>query len=128
MKEQFIQDNTGNFTKLFEIAPNPIFIADRQGVYRYVNAAACKFLGYAFDELVGRNIADIIQPAEAERFTRFKENAFSGAEEIGDWEFVCRDGTFVWGEVHSRLLDENFLVAFVYDISKNRRAEEKIRH
>lgn len=128
MKERFIQDNTGNFTKLFEIAPNPIFIADRQGVYRYVNGAACKFLGYAFDELAGRNIADIIKPSEAERFTKLTENTFSGAEEIADLEFVCRDGSFVWGELHARRLDEDFLVAFVYDISKNRRAEEKIRH
>ncbi len=118
---------TKHFKTLFDVAPNPVFIADRDGTYVYVNTSCCDFLGYECVELVGKNISEVILKSDIERLEQTKADLINGIEEKGDWKFVRKDGTTVWGEVHTRLIGEDLCVAFVYDISATRKAEEKIR-
>ena len=50
-----------------ELAPDPYFVADVDARLIDVNQAACRYLGYERDELVGKTIFDIIAPEDAAR-------------------------------------------------------------
>jgi PAS domain S-box-containing protein len=127
-KKKFDSDKTEYFKKIFELVPNPIFVADINGFYCFVNESACYFLGYSFDELIGKNILDIIQPREGERLFEHKQKLFAGETAHTDWQFRRKDGTSVWGEVHPVMIDEEFCVAFVYDITETHKAQEQNKH
>ena len=77
--------------------------------------------------LSGKNILNLIQTKDAERLKDHKERLFTGIEESNDWQLKRKDGTFVWGEVHTRVIDDDFCIAFIYDITENRRVQEKIK-
>lgn len=125
--EEFGIVATGYADMVFEIAPNPILIANRSGVYKYVNKSAGDFLGYARNELIGKTIDDVIRSSDSKRLQLVKERLFAGAEDHAEWEFRRNDGTAVWGDVHTRMIDEDHCVAFVYEITENRKAEEMLR-
>src|SRR5438128_2591018 len=48
----------------FDLAPDGILVADPRGVYLDANPAICRMLGYARDELVGMQAADIVASSE----------------------------------------------------------------
>lgn len=121
--EDFISKD--HFRQLIELSPNPVLVADKSGIYKFVNKAACNFLGYERRELVGKSILDIIHPKDSRRLSQVKQELLNGVEENGDWEFLRKDGTFVWGEVHTRMLTDNICVAFVSDITNFKQAEER---
>lgn len=116
-----------DFERIFEVAPNPILIADNEGVYCYVNQSACDFLGYSNSELTGKNVLDVIAENDFGRLEESNERLYSGATEKNDWEFKRKDGTLVWAEVHTRVIGENCCVAFVYDKTESKLAEEMVR-
>ena len=126
-RKKFDSNKPEYFKKIFELVPNPILVADRDGIYCYVNESACEFFDCKFEEIIGKNILDIIQPKDAERLAEHKKRLFAGSEESNDWEFKRKDGTFVWGEVHTRVIDDEFCVAFIYDITETRKVQEKIK-
>ncbi len=118
-----------NFSEpVFEIAPNPILIANRTGDFLFVNAAACGFFGYDLDEMIGKNIQEVSTKSDSKRIAETIERIFAGAHEYGEWEFKRQDGTRVWGDVHSRMIDDEHFVAYLYDITENRKAAELLRH
>ncbi len=127
-KQTFSLNKTEYFKKIFELSPNPIFVAEKDGIYCYVNESACSFLGYEFEEIIGKNILDFIQPKDAERLAESKQRLFAGKMEKNVWEFRRKDGTTVWGEVYARRIDDEFCVAFVYDITESRKNQEKYKH
>ena len=53
-RKKFDSNKTEYFKKIFELVPNPILVADRDGIYCYVNEAACSYFGYEFDEFIGK--------------------------------------------------------------------------
>ncbi|MCW5960220.1 MAG: PAS domain S-box protein [Pyrinomonadaceae bacterium] len=125
--ESPVSRTMNNFKRIFEIAPNPILIADKKGNYFYANQAAGDFLGYSVDELLSMNVAKVLRPDDLERLKSLTEKLYAGEGDRGTWEYVRKNGTIVWGESHLRMIDENFCVAFIYDLSESKRAQEKIR-
>jgi PAS domain S-box-containing protein len=112
---------------LFDDASDAIFVADAEGRYTDVNAAACRLLGYTGDELRGKTILDILPPDEAERFSKHRGRIFAGEHEVSEWMLCRKDGTRVPVEVSAKLLADGRWQAFVRDISERTRAQAQIR-
>jgi PAS domain S-box-containing protein len=83
----------------------------------------CEMLGYTADQLLGRLVAELIEPGDLARVP------LRGAEleRTGRLVFECvlrrRDGTTFPAEIASSMLDDGFVESVVRDISERRRRE-----
>ena len=114
------------FQELFENSPDGIYVEDEDGYILAANQVACKFQGYTKEELVGKNIKDLV-PEEFKqellsRFALFSEQ---------DDELI---ESFVWDrnmnptpvEIKTNSISYNGMPALLVharDISKRRIAE-----
>jgi PAS domain S-box-containing protein len=112
---------------LVEQAPDGIFVADLHGRCTEVNDAICRMLGYARDELLGKDIVELLSPAEMPRLRRTTEQLLDGARQLAEWHFRRKDGTCLPVEVNARRLPDGRCQGLVRDISERKRAEEALR-
>ena len=113
---------------LFDQAPASIFVADVDGNFREVNAAACKLLGYSRDELLGKSIMDIIPREDVARLAMTRDYLLSrGGVHTGDWTLLKQAGTAIPVEVSADILSDGRWQAFVQDISERKRLEAELR-
>src|SRR5262245_1994725 len=109
---------------LFDQASDSIFIADIHGRLTDVNASGCRLLGYAREELIGRNIRDLISPEDIPRLTEAREYLLSsGMVQVAEWTNVRKDGTRIPVEASAKILPDGRWQAIVRDISERKRAE-----
>jgi PAS domain S-box-containing protein len=114
--------------ELIEQAPDGVFVADLEGRYTDVNAAACEMLGYSRDELVGKTIMDVIPPEEVPRLAATKQRLLEpGAVDIAEWTLRRKDGHRLAVEVSTKILADGRWQAFVRDISERKRADQALR-
>ena len=114
--------------ELFDQASDSIFIADLDGRFTEVNATACKMLGYAREELIGKTIVDIIPPEDVPRLAATREYLLSpGTVQVAEWTLLRKDGTPIPVEVSAKILPDGRWQAFVRDISERKRIERALQ-
>jgi PAS domain S-box-containing protein len=111
---------------LFEQASDAVFVADLDGRYTEVNAAACRLLARPPAEIVGRRITDFIPAADVPRLSASREGLLSGGVEVSDWQLLRSDGRFVDAEVSAKILPDGRWVALVRDVSEQRAAQQAL--
>ena len=126
--EEALRRSEAQFRELIDHASDAVFIADLQGRYTEVNAAACHMLGYAREELVGKTVVDLVGPEEATRLTESREFLLvPGRVEVSEWTLKAKDGTLVPVEVSAKIHADGRWVAFVRDVSERKRSQEALR-
>ncbi|MGE0388184.1 MAG: EAL domain-containing protein [Gammaproteobacteria bacterium] len=110
---------------MFDQAGEGIFIADLDGRYTEVNAAACSLLGYARHELIGRSIGDLLPAQDVPRLERARRELLAGATQVAEWDLRRKDGTYVPVEVSARISPGGIWMAFVRDMTERRRAQAR---
>jgi PAS domain S-box-containing protein len=75
-----------------ENGPAAIFVADEEGRYVAVNAAACILLGYSREELLAMQVSEVARDSEAA--DDWPAMTKSGTS-IGTSVLMCKDGTTV---------------------------------
>lgn len=111
---------------IFDLAPDGIFMADLDGRFTYVNPAGCAMLGYECDEVIGRNIVDLIPPEDVPRLVRSRSAMLEGKSDADEWRLRRKDGTWLPVEVHANILPDGRWQGFVRDISA-RKAQQAER-
>jgi two-component system cell cycle sensor histidine kinase/response regulator CckA len=114
-----------DFRILFEQASVGIFIATAEGKYVDVNPSGHALLGYGPGELVGRNVADILPPAEHARLVEALSQAARGELLASEWTFLRRDGTSAHAHVTVQRLGSGLLMAIVRDLTAQKDAERR---
>ncbi|HEX6836074.1 MAG TPA: CHASE3 domain-containing protein, partial [Polyangia bacterium] len=110
--------------ELLDEAGDAFFVADLDGRYTDVNAAACHLVGYTRDELIGKTIVDLIRPEEVPRLAASRESLIrSGRAEISEWTLRRKDGGEVPVELNAKILPDGRWQAFVRDIGERKRLE-----
>ena len=104
---------------LIDLAPDAILVAEPDGRLSFVNDAACRLLGCARAELVGRPVAELVPP---EQLSCLKESSLEATE----CRLQRKDGTWVPVEAKARILESGEWHGFVRDISE-RKAHEAER-
>ena len=111
-----------------------VSLVDTSGVYQYVSPSYSKTLGYAPEELIGRNGFSITHPDDLERiFTLYVERMEKGYNEIKyETRLLHRDGHYVPMEVTTLAINSpqgkltgGVLVA--RDITERKQAEESLQ-
>jgi PAS domain S-box-containing protein len=113
---------------LIELGPDAFFLADLTGRYVEVNHAACRMLGYAREELVGKRIVDLIHVEDQSRLAAEKAvMSRPGHAVTSEWTLRKKDGDFLPVEVSANILADGRWQAFVRDISERKRHEDEHR-
>lgn len=108
---------------LIDQAPDAIFIADPSGRYTFANEAACRLLGYARDELIGKTILELIPAEDVNRLLRSREKMLRGRSHAAEWRLRRKDGTWAPVEVHANILPGGQWQGFARDISERKALE-----
>lgn len=125
-----LEDSERKYRGLFESSADMLFLLDLDGTILEVNPAACAGYSYAREELVGRNVSTVVDPAHRRSFTHALESV--GADASVDVESVDtrRDGTTMNVEVRlSRLVREGreAIISAVRDVSERKRYERNLK-
>ncbi|MEA5501075.1 PAS domain S-box protein [Limnoraphis robusta] len=115
------------FRALIEQAPDAVLIADLQGTYIDVNNNACNLLGYSREELIGKQILEIIPPKDQPRLEAVKQSLLLGNTHVEEWTLIRKDGTIVPVEISTKILPDGRWQAFVRDISERQQTQEALQ-
>src|SRR5262249_6034789 len=93
-----------------------------------VNASACRMLGYGREELIGKNIRDLVAPEDVPRLADAREYLVSSRMvHVAEWTNVKKDGTRISVEASAKILPDGRWQAIVRDISERKRAEQTVQ-
>jgi PAS domain S-box-containing protein len=125
--EAELRESQERFRALIEHASDAIFIADIEGTYIDVNTSACKLLGYEREELIGKQIVDILPEEDLPRLQATRALLLAGNVHMEEWNLCRKDGTRVAVEVSTKILPDRRWQAFVRDIGDRKRTEAALR-
>ncbi|HEX8984176.1 MAG TPA: PAS domain S-box protein [Bryobacteraceae bacterium] len=116
------------YLALFDDAADAISITTPALDFLEVNQRACELLGYAREELLSKNLRELL-PAEdrAGRPLDFSELIGTNRTEVRERRLVRKDGGVITVEVSVRALRDGRLVSIARDVTERRAAEEALK-
>jgi PAS domain S-box-containing protein len=110
---------------LLDAVPGGIWVTTRDGRILDANPAACEMVGYAREELLGRSILDLSDPAEVAERAR-SVDVVPGEVIVARRHLRKRDGSWVLVEGRGRALGDGRIVTVVHDVTELARAERAL--
>ncbi len=95
----------------------------------HVNIAACKMMGYTYDELTSMTVLDIDPDIDAETWSRIWKKFRQDKYFVSETRHKNKEGTLFSVEVdasYCKLGDEEFCFAFIRDMTERKKTEEEI--
>jgi PAS domain S-box-containing protein len=117
------------YRDLFDHAQDVVYTTDLEGRLTSLNEAGLRLLGYAPDELLGRNVYDLLAPEDVER-VRNEDLRWPppGARPAQEAQIVHKDGTRTTLEIAARWMVEGGRPVGVHSIGRDiteRRSRER---
>jgi PAS domain S-box-containing protein len=122
-------ENPGSYMlTFFEMTPDLVCIAGKDGFFKKVNRAVIELLGYSEEELFARHISSFIYPEDREITRRRRTKLLDGtALENFENRYVTKDGRIVWLHWTSIYLpDKEVVFAIAKDVTKRKQVEKEI--
>lgn len=125
MKQQII-DEQEKTRMIIEYASEGIFIADENGFYIDVNPVGCKMLGYTKEEILKKNLRDLIYYDElAPKLALDKLQ--KGETVTVERKLIRKDGSILEAEIVAKMLPDKRFQGLVRDISQRKKAENILK-
>jgi PAS domain S-box len=121
-------DTGSEMFSLFELTPDLVCVAGKDGYFKKVNPAVLHKLGYTPEEIYSKPIADFIHPDDRERTQQVRGQLLLG-ERLLNFQnrYVASNGTVVWLEWTSiYITDKEVVFAIAKDISGRKKEELEI--
>lgn len=114
--------------ELFEMTPDLVCIAGKDGFFRRINPAVSKKLGYTKEELLSRPIFSFMHPDDRERTGEMREMLLQGRTLLNFQNRYCtKEGDVIWLEWTSVYVPEKEVVfAIAKDVSRRKQVESEI--
>jgi PAS domain S-box-containing protein len=130
--EVALRENEERFRAIFETTPECIKLISADGTLLRMNSPGLRMVGaLAAEEVVGKNVYDLIAPEDRDRFKVFNENICRGEHGSLQFDIVGLEGKRRHMETHAAPLrnpDETLVhLAVTTDISERKQAEESLR-
>jgi len=129
--EKDLKDSEERYRNLFEAAAEGIIVTKgKTKIFKYVNPALCKMLGYNLQELTEMSVDDI-HPKDALDHILHEFEALAKGEKTLALDISClrKDGRVVYADIKaaSALIDgEECMIGFFADITERKEANEKL--
>jgi len=119
-----LKESRERFHTLFEYAPDGIFISSPDGNYIEVNRAGAELLGYSREELIGKQISDIVDQEQrvSTEWGKINTNTLNNSE----WGIKRKDKSTFIGEVYSTILPDGNILGIIRDITERKDTEKKL--
>ena len=113
---------------LFELTPDLVCIAGKDGYFKKVNPAVLQKLGYTEEELFSRPIAFNIHEEDREQTLSTRSEMLEGKALVNfQNRYICKDGSIVWLQWTSIFLPgKDIVFAIAKDITESKRKENEI--
>ena len=130
--EVALRESEERFRAIVETTPECVKLISADGTLLHMNAPGLEMVGArSADEVIGKNIYDLIAPDDKERFKAFNESICRGEQGSLQFDIVGLEGKRRHMETHAAPLrnpDETIVhLAVTADISKRKQAEELLR-
>ena len=121
-KEAALQASEAHYHMLVDQSADGIFVCNELGNYTDVNIAGTQMTGYSKEEILQKNIADLIVESEIARLpAELEEN--SNEKSISEWLFRRKDGNVFIGEISSRRMLDGRIQAVLRNITERKESE-----
>ena len=110
-----------------ENASDGFIVSDDDGRILEVNTRACEIFGYSAEEMRGRNIADLVQPADVRRKPPQLDALRRGERVVIEREGRRKDGSSLHFEVSARMAEDGRIVGIVRDMTESDRNTRTLR-
>ncbi|MGK6324638.1 PAS domain-containing protein [Sphingomonas sp. DT-51] len=94
--EAQVVERTAERDRMWDTSPDLMLVIDFNGVFRRVNPAWTKLLGYAPEELIGHHVNEFVIPDDHAETTKAYELAAAGGEPSVVNGYLHKDGTLRW--------------------------------
>jgi PAS domain S-box-containing protein len=118
----------------FDLAPVGIMHLNKRGEPTRVNPELCELLGLSARDLIGRPLSAVLHQDDATRCTSGVHRLVTGrsASFVLEQRMRRRDGDWLWTQMNLAIVPgrdgaEDYVLAIVTDISRQKRAEETAR-
>ncbi|PVX26976.1 MAG: hypothetical protein CW716_04675 [Candidatus Bathyarchaeum sp.] len=130
--EEKLQESEERFKNLLDNAPEAIWMQEITGVFIDGNKKAEELTGYTREELVGKNLLDLLVPPEniPKIMEDFKATMFGELTGPVELEMVKKDGSLVSVEATTIPVERNGkieIIGITRDITERRQTENALR-
>jgi PAS domain S-box-containing protein len=94
--EAQVVERTAERDRMWDTSPDLMLVIDFDGVFRRVNPAWTKLLGYAPEELIGHHVNEFVIPNDHADTTRAYELAAAGGQPSVVNGYLHKDGSLRW--------------------------------
>ena len=130
--EKALRESEERFRAIVDTTPECVKLVSEDGTLLHMNTPGLVMIGaHSADEVVGKNVYDLIAPEDRERFKAFNESICRGGQGSLQFDIVGLDGKRRHMETHAapmRNPDETVVhLSVTADISERKQAEELLR-
>lgn len=120
------------YRRIVETSQEGIWTIDEHNKTNFVNKKICEILEYPAEELMGRELFDLMLPEDIQQTVEGLERRRLGIKENNDIRFVTKSGRHVWTNISaSPIFDEDGeykgSLAMVTDITRRKNDEEELK-
>jgi PAS domain S-box-containing protein len=128
--EQALRESEARYQRLVELSPDAILV-HAEGKYVYANPAGIRLFGaHSSEEVIGRDLLELIHPDHRQLMVHRIEEACRGAmTPLGEIRFLRLDGSTVDTEVTCRQVEfggRQAIQIVARDITERKQAEEAL--
>lgn len=120
------QKSESRYRMLIEQASDGIFVADAKGRCTEVNTSGCEMLGYSREEVLTRNLSELVGPEQRRSVEEVLSRLDPGMSSMYSWGMSRQDGSSFPAEVSAKRLDDRRIQAFVRDVSERHALEQQL--
>lgn len=122
-----IKEREERFRQLIEDAADGILVGDRAGTCWEANTAICRLLGYTREELIGRQLVDLVPLKDSSQIAAAQASLERDQTYVTEWTLLCKDGKTILVESSVKMLSDETWQAIVRDITQRRQVEDRMR-
>ena len=121
------RESQERYRTLLDQASDAIFVSNESSRLIDVNQYACEMLGYSRDELLGRDVRELITRESLEKIPFRVRELLERPRELVEREMIRKDGSRLFVEVSARLMTDGRTQAIARDVTERRKSEDALR-
>ncbi len=130
--EDEIRKSEQKLKLILDHSPYAGYVLGLDGTSIYVNNAAASISGYSREELLGRDLMDLVHPDDLDAMRKRRDARLAGAgvEPTNSFRIIDKSGAVHWVENYVMVLQwegREALLGYLWDITARKQAEEELQ-